>query len=140
MHRPARLALLLLALPFAASAREEDGGYPLWVGDRQVTSDDLAEPPSLSNVVARQRWPWNGCVDVDYEVGGSTTGLVSRISFEEQLEGGGGRTWVATNFLGNVGPTLNPGRNRATWDAKADGATNVIAEAVTATVELVREE
>ncbi|MBR1587011.1 MAG: hypothetical protein IJ658_01680, partial [Kiritimatiellae bacterium] len=47
-------------------------------------------PPFVSNVVARQRWPWNGLVDVDYEVGGSTTGLVARISFAEQ--GGAGRS------------------------------------------------
>jgi hypothetical protein len=96
-------------------------------------------PPVVSNVVARQRWPWNGLVDVDYEIGGYTEGLATRISFEEQVEGGAGRSWVATNFLAGAEPSAEPGPHRATWDTKADGATNVVAEAVTATVELVRE-
>ncbi len=94
-------------------------------------------PPSVSNVVARQRWPWNGLVDVDYEVGGTTTGLVARISFAEQ--GGDGRSWVATNFLAGAEPSVEPGPHRATWNTAADGATNVVAAKVTATVELVRE-
>ena len=89
----------------------------------------------VSNVKARQRWPWNGLVDVDYEVGGYTEGLTARISFAEQ--GGAGRHWVATNFLDGATPSAEPGPHRATWDAAADGATNVAA-AVVATVELVR--
>ena len=95
-------------------------------------------PPAVSNVVARQRWPWNGYVDVDYEVGGYTEGLVARISFAEQ--GGAGRHWTATNFLAGAEPTLRPGPNRATWDTKAQGVTNVVAAEVTAKVELLREE
>jgi hypothetical protein len=94
------------------------------------------EPPAVSNVVARQRWPWNGLVDVDYEVGGTTTGLVARISFAER--GGAGRSWVATNFLAGAEPSAEPGFHRATWDTAADGVTNVVAAKVTATIELVR--
>ena len=93
-------------------------------------------PPSVSNVVARQRWPWNGLVDVDYEVGGCTTGLEARLSFAAS----DGRSWVATNFLAGAEPSAEPGFHRATWDAPADGATNVVAPNVVATVELVREE
>jgi len=93
-------------------------------------------PPFVTNVVARQRWPWNGLVDVDYEVGGSTTGLVARISFAEQ--GGAGRSWVASNFLAGAEPSAEPGFHRATWDTAADGATNVVAANVVATVALVR--
>lgn len=94
----------------------------------------IFQPPSVSNVVARQRWPWNGLVDVDYEVGGTTEGLKVAIAFDEQ--GGLNRHWVATNFLAGAEPTLNPGRNRATWDTKADGVTNAVAEVQT-TVNLV---
>ena len=97
----------------------------------------LGEPPVVSNVVARQRWPWNGCVDVDYEIGGYTAGLKVQIEFDEQ--GGEGRHWTATNFLAGAEPTLTPGRNRATWDTTATGVTNVVTD-VTATVKLVREE
>ena len=94
-------------------------------------------PPFVSNVVARQRWPWNGLVDVDYEVGGSTNllaGLEARLSFAAS----DGRSWVATNFLAGAEPSAEPGFHRATWNTAADGATNVVAEEVTATVELVR--
>ena len=96
-------------------------------------------PPVVSNVVARQRWPWNGLVDVDYEVGGHEsllTGLTARVSFAAA----DGRSWTATNFLANAEPKAELGHNRATWDTKADGVTNVVAEHVTATVELLREE
>ena len=90
-------------------------------------------PPVVTNVVARQRWPWNGLVDIDYEIGGYTAGLKVEIDFDEQ----GGRHWAATNFLAGAEPTVNPGRNRATWDAKADGVTNVVTDVV-ATVKLVK--
>ena len=97
------------------------------------------EPPAVSNVVARQRWPWNGLVDVDYEVGGSTNllaGVTARITFEERIEGGTGRIWVASNFLAGAEPSVEPGLHRATWDTAADGVTGVVAE-VKATVNLV---
>ena len=95
------------------------------------------EPAVVSNVVARQRWPWNGLVDVDYEIGGDAAGLKVEIAFDEL--GDLNRHWVATNFLAGAEPTLNRGRNRATWDTKKDGVTNVVAEAVQTTVKLVRE-
>jgi len=94
-------------------------------------------PPFVTNVVARQRWPWNGLVDVDYEVGGSTNlfaGLEARISFAAS----DGRSWIASNFLAGAEPSAEPGFHRATWDTKADGATNVVAANVVATVALVR--
>ena len=91
-------------------------------------------PPSISNVVAQQRLPWNGLVDVDYEVGGNTDGLAVRISFAEV-----GHAWVATNFLAGAEPSAAPGAHRATWDTTAAGVTNVAAAEVIATVEFVRE-
>ena len=90
-------------------------------------------PPFVSNVVARQRWPWNGLVDVDYEVGGDTTGLVARIS----CAASDGRSWSASNFLAGAEPSAEPGRHRATWDTTAAGATNNVTAGVAATVELV---
>ena len=92
-------------------------------------------PPGVSNVVARQRWPWNGLVDVDYEVGGYTEGLEVRISFAKQ--GDEGRPRVATRFLAGTEPSAVPGRHRATWDAAADGAANFVASNLVATVALV---
>ncbi|MBO4708882.1 MAG: hypothetical protein J5727_03770 [Kiritimatiellae bacterium] len=91
-------------------------------------------PPVVSNVVARQRWPWNGLVDVDYDVDVRTTDVLVEIDIDEQ--GGQNRHWVATNFLAGAEPALNKGHNRATWDTKAAGVTNIVADVV-ATVKLV---
>ncbi len=102
-----------------------------WAGVGAATEPPV--PPSVSNVVARQRWPWNGLVDVDYEVGGSTNslaGLEACISFAAS----DGRSWVATNFLAGAEPSAEPGFHRATWDTAADGATNVVVAEVVATV------
>ena len=104
---------------------------------RSVFTGIVPEPLVVSNVVARQRWPWNGLVDVDYEIGGFKTWFRPEVSFSEQGEGGAGRTWVPTNFLAGTEPALNQGHNRVTWDTKADGVTNVDTTVV-ATVSLVK--
>ena len=97
----------------------------------------VTEPLVVSNVAARQRWPWNGLVDVDYDIGGFKTWFEPEVSVAGRGEGGALRNWIATNFLAGTEPRLNQGRNRATWDTKADGVTNVLATAV-ATVSLVK--
>ncbi len=93
----------------------------------------FTDPPVVSNVVARQRWPWNGLVDVDYEIGGGTEGMKARISFAASDS----RSWTASSFLAGAEPSAEPGFHRATWDTKADGATNVVDAEVVATVTLV---
>ena len=95
------------------------------------------EPPAVSNVVARQRWPWNGLVDVDYEVGGNTNllaGLAAQITFTDS----DGRSWVASTFLAGAEPSAEPGPHRATWNAAADAGAGVMASNAIATVSLVR--
>ncbi len=94
-------------------------------------------PPAVSNVVARQRWPWNGLVDVDYEVGGDTNllaGLAAQITFTDS----DGRSWVASTFLAGAEPWAEPGPHRATWNAAADAGAGVMASNAIATVSLVR--
>jgi len=51
-------------------------------------------------------------------------------------QGGESRTWTATKFVEGFGPSAEPGHHRATWDTKADGATNIVAK-VKAVVKLV---
>ena len=90
-------------------------------------------------VEARQRWPWNGLVDVDYMVLAPPETLPwfrASIAFEER--GGEGRRWEATKFLAGAEPSVGEGWNRATWDARADGAADVVADDVVATVSLLR--
>ena len=39
----------------------------------------LADAPSVINVTAQQRYPWNGLVDISYEIAGDmTAGLPNR--------------------------------------------------------------
>ena len=122
-----------------AAPRAPDGAKPASAASASGSAQAdpfFIPPPVVSNVVARQRWPWNGLVDVDYEISGYTAGLKAEIVFEEQ---GGTNRWTATKFFADVEPTLNPGLNRATWDSKAEGATDLVATVV-ATMRLVREE
>ena len=92
---------------------------------------------SVSNVVARQRWPWNGLVDIDYDVSGYTDGLKAEIVFMER--DGEERSWPATKFLAGFEPSAEPGHHRATWNATAEDATNIEAK-VKAIVRLVEEQ
>ncbi len=95
------------------------------------------EPPAVSNVVARQRWPWNGLVDVDYEVGGDTN-LLAGLAAQITLTDSDGRSWVASTFLAGAEPSAEPGPHRATWNAAADAGAGVMASNAIATVSLVR--
>ena len=132
---------LLILAPAGGSVGAYGGGYAILDANGAPAREVVIglDPASVSNVVARQRWPWNGLVDIDYTVGGNTNLLAelkARISFAAP----DGRSWVATNFLAGAEPSVEPGRHRATWDTKADGATNVVADGVVATVALVRED
>jgi len=93
-------------------------------------------PASVANVVARQRWPWNGLVDIEYDVSGDTVGLKAEISFVEQ--GGEARTWTATRFVDGFAPRAERGHHHAVWDTSSDGATNIVAR-VKAVVKLRKE-
>ena len=131
---------LLILAPAGGSVGAYGGGYAILDANGAPAREVVIglDPASVSNVVARQRWPWNGLVDIDYTIGGNTNLLAelkARISFAAP----DGRSWVATKFLPGAEPSVEPGRHRATWDTKADGATNVVADGVVATVELVRQ-
>lgn len=112
---------------------------PPRTGSKSVTFQILPppEPPSVSNVVARQRWPWNGLVDVDYEVGGDTN-LLAGLAAQITLTDSDGRSWVASTFLAGAEPSAEPGPHRATWNAAADAGAGVMASNAIATVSLVR--
>ena len=100
-----------------------------------ANSEVLPVPPTVSNVSARQRWPWNGLVDIDYEVAGEAEGVVARISVTNAADGA---FWTAASFLEGAEPSVGPGPCRATWNAPADGATNVVSSVLAATVSLVQ--
>lgn len=88
---------------------------------------------TVSDVTARQRYPWNGMVDIDYTITGSDTedtAIAVKVTDTDT-----GKVYTPTNFL-EVPPTVS-GRHRITWSTEADGL-NLIASNVTVTVSLLK--
>ena len=88
----------------------------------------LHDALSLVSAVARQRYPWNGKVDIDVIVGGNPaqTYLVSLTA--KDLDGGAAlplkTAWVVGGDVTNSVFSLAPGRYRFVWDADADIASD----------------
>lgn len=88
---------------------------------------------SVSDVTARQRYPWNGMVDIDYTITGADTedtAIAVKVTDTDT-----GKVYTPKNFL-EVPPTV-AGRHRITWSTEADGL-NLIASNVTVTVSLLK--
>lgn len=127
MKRFATLALLLAAaLPVAAGLT------------------DLDNPgPSVVSVTARQRYPWNGLVDVDVSFTGNA-GETYRIELSATDKTGGTNLPVRTAWLestiGAVGNPVDvpaPGTHRLVWNAGADLPAGFVADRVTVTAKLL---
>lgn len=73
--------------------------------------------PSISNVSARQRWPWNSLVDIDFTIGGASEGEAFFIDVTASAENGA-RTLYAKSFTSE--PIAKAGANRIVWDFGAD--------------------
>ena len=92
----------------------------------EVASKELLLSPALAveDVAARQRYPWNGKVDIDCEVKGAENEdyLVSLVACN--LDGGTNlplRTaWQTGGTITNNAFLVKPGAHRFTWDAAAD--------------------
>ena len=88
---------------------------------------------TVSDVTARQRYPWNGMVDIDYAITGADTedtAIAVKVTDTDT-----GKVYTPTNFL-EVPPTV-AGRHRITWSTEADGL-DLIASNVTVTVSLLK--
>ena len=92
----------------------------------------FAATPTISNVKAQQRYPWNGLVDIDYTITGDTTGL--NLSFSAR-DAETGATYTPKTFLST--PSSGAGTNRATWNPKADGY-SIVSTNIVVTVLLTR--
>lgn len=88
--------------------------------------------PTVSDVRAQQRWPWNALVDIDYTLGGDTDGLAVEISVKDRATGTIHRPMT---YLEK--PSSSVGAHRVTWDSHADGVTGISTDMV-ATVSLLR--
>ena len=72
---------------------------------------------TVSDVSARQRWPWNGLIDVDFTLGDAAAGDLFRVEVSAAYAGGAKRVTGRT-YLGE--PLCGRGANRVTWDFGAD--------------------
>lgn len=76
--------------------------------------------PTVSDVVAKQRYPWNGMVDIDYTITGDTTGMWLEVSVEDVQNN---KVYTPTKFLSLL--PVEEGRHRITWSTEAEGVTIV---------------
>ena len=72
---------------------------------------------TIDNIAARQRWPWNGLVDVDFTISGAETGDTFAIDVDATAEGGT-KVLSAKSFAEE--PIATTGANRVVWDLAAD--------------------
>lgn len=70
----------------------------------------------VTGVSAKQRWPWNNLVDVDFTLAGAT-GEKYVVNIDAQCAGGT-KKFTATTFV--TDPVVTPGANRVTWDFGKD--------------------
>lgn len=87
---------------------------------------------TVSDVQARQRYPWNGMVDIDYTISGDATGLKIEIGVEDRQNG---KTYFPSKFMSSL--PISEGRHRVTWSTAAEGVT-IISTNVAVTVSLVK--
>lgn len=70
----------------------------------------------VASVSAKQRWPWNNLVDIDFSLTG-TAGEKYLVNVDAQCAGGT-KKFSATSFA--TEPIAIPGANRVTWDFGKD--------------------
>ncbi len=76
-----------------------------------------AQALTVTDVSARQRWPWNNVVDVDFAVNEAIADTKYRVDVKA-VYAGGDRTLTARTFI--TEPIAKGGMNRVTWDFGAD--------------------
>ena len=77
----------------------------------------FAAPLAVTDVSARQRWPWNGLIDVDFNIGGDSVADLFKVEVHATYAGGTKKV-VGRTYLNE--PLRGPGWNRLTWDFGAD--------------------
>ena len=72
---------------------------------------------TITDVSARQRWPWNGLVDIDFTIGGAAAGEVFAIDIDATAASGA-TSLSAKTYM--TEPIANAGDNRVVWNLAAD--------------------
>lgn len=74
---------------------------------------------TVSNVSAKQRYPWNGLIDVTYTVSGEAGSVARPSIMMTAIDENAGLTYLASTF--ETAPTTTVGTHTATWNPIADG-------------------
>ena len=77
---------------------------------------NICASPTVSDVTACQRYPWNGLVDIDYTIEGDATNYVLTFKVTDERTG---QTITPTKFLEE--PPKTEGRHRVTWSMSEEG-------------------
>ena len=87
----------------------------------------FADTPTITDVTARQRYPWNGKVDITYTVTGDVAAEAAACGFGTPTlkvtatDRTTGNTHTASSLSGDTG--LSAGTHALVWDMNADGLT-----------------
>ena len=92
----------------------------------------IAAEPVVSDVVAKQRYPWNGMVDIDYTITGDASEMSLEVSVEDVQNN---KTYTPTKFLSLL--PVSEGRHRITWSTEAEGVT-IVSTNVAVTLSIVK--
>lgn len=103
----------------------------IWSTDEEVSEEHDDGPISVSEVSAKQHYPWCGKIDITYKVSGATAGLGVKIVVRDTI---GCMNYEAKTF--DVRPTATPGVHTVVWNATADGVKKG-SSAMVATVSLI---
>ena len=72
---------------------------------------------TIDNITARQRWPWNGLVDIDFTISGAAAGEVFAIDINATAAGGA--TSLSAKTYAEE-PLVGVGTSRVVWNLGAD--------------------
>ena len=80
----------------------------------------FADGVTITNVFARQRWPWSGVVDIDFTVKGGNTG----VKFLARCEGMEEFQLAEKDLIGDFDAVFEPGEHTMAWDPVSAGFGN----------------
>lgn len=76
----------------------------------------LLQAVEITSITAKQRWPWNNLVDIDFTLS-APAGEAYRVRVEAK-NSDGSKTYLATQYAND--PVAVNGKNRVTWNFGAD--------------------
>ena len=74
----------------------------------------------VSGITCRQRWPWNGKVDIDYTLTSSSAGAAFNVQFYGKIGDGEAFNLTKVEGDGQYGIVFGSGSKRLTWDSTAE--------------------